>query len=187
MRARVTGVRGSDTNLESFEDVRRRGLGREFTITYRDHLEANEKVVDGAFWTARPHARARTGPSRSRSRRASTSARSIDVGDTMRFDVLGRIIEARVSSIREVQWEDARSGGFMFVFRPGPLDQAPQTWIGILKAPEDPSARGRFQRDLVAQFPNVSAIDVREVLATVQAGGRQRHARDLDRRRRSRS
>ena len=56
----------------------------------------------------------------------------------------------------------------MFVFRPGPLARSPQTWIGILKAPEDPSERGRFQRDLVAQFPNVSAIDLREVLATVK-------------------
>ena len=32
-----------------------------------------------------------------------------------------------------MEWEDARSGGFMFVFRPGPLDKAPQTWIGILQ------------------------------------------------------
>src|SRR4029078_2862515 len=48
------------------------------------------------------------------------------------------------------------------------LDKAPQTWIGILTAPEDPSARGRFQRDLVAAFPNVSAIDVREILGTLQ-------------------
>ena len=56
----------------------------------------------------------------------------------------------------------------MFVFRPGPFAHAPQTWIGILRAPADPTARGRFQRDLVAQFPNISAIDIREILATVQ-------------------
>jgi putative ABC transport system permease protein len=166
MRARVTGVKGPTTNLDSVEEVRRQGgLGREFTITYRDHLEANEKVVSGAFWDSPTPAEGRAEVSiekgiHDRSR--------IQLGDTMRFDVLGRVIEARVSSIREVQWEDARSGGFMFVFRPGPLDRAPQTWIGILKAPEDPAERGRFQRDLVARFPNVSAIDVREILATLQ-------------------
>jgi putative ABC transport system permease protein len=93
---------------------------------------------------------------------------AINVGDVMRFDIVGRTIAARVSSIREVDWRDARSGGFMFVFRPGPLDRAPQTWIGILQAPADPSERGRFQRDLVARFPNVSAIDVREILGTLQ-------------------
>jgi putative ABC transport system permease protein len=177
MRARVTGVRGKASNLESFEDVRRQGLGREFTVTYRDNLEANEKVVDGAFWapstTSSPSsgqaaAPAQNAPAEVSIEKGQHERSRIDVGDTIRFDVVGRIVEARVTSIREVQWEDARSGGFMFVFRPGPLDHAPQTWIGILKAPDDPSARGRFQRDLVAQFPNVSAIDMREILATVK-------------------
>jgi putative ABC transport system permease protein len=169
LRARVTGVRGKTSSLDSIEDVRERGLGREYTITYRDHLEANEKVVDGAFWPASSQSPAAGNAPVEVSIEKGLRERSrIAVGDTMRFDVAGRVIEARVSSVRDVQWEDARSGGFMFVFRPGPLDRAPQTWIGILKAPEDPSARGRFQRDLVAQFPNVSAIDVREVLATVK-------------------
>jgi putative ABC transport system permease protein len=169
MRARVTGVRGRATNLDSFEDVRRQGsLGREYTITYRDHLEANEKVVDGAFWTGQPALPENAQPVEVSIEKGIHERFKIDVGDVIRFDVVGRIVEARVSSIREVQWEDARSGGFMFVFRPGPFAHAPQTWIGILKAPEDPSARGRFQRDLIARFPNVSAIDLREVLATVK-------------------
>lgn len=169
MRARVTGVKGRETNLESFEDVRRQGsLGREYTITYRDHLQPNETVTDGAFWEGQPSLPAQA-PIGEVSIEESIQERfDINVGDTMRFDVVGRIVEARVTSVRDVEWEDARSGGFMFVFRPGPLDKAPQTWIGILKAPEDPAVRGRFQRDLVAQFPNVSAIDVREVLATIK-------------------
>jgi len=165
MRARVTGVKGREVNLESFEAVRQRGsLGREYTITYRDHLQPNETVIDGAFWSS-----AATGEDGEVSIEKSIHERfKINVGDMVRFDVAGRPIEARVSSVREVEWEDARSGGFMFVFRPGPLDKAPQTWIAILKAPEDAAARGRFQRDLVAQFPNISAIDVREVLAGVK-------------------
>ena len=57
----------------------------------------------------------------------------------------------------------------MFVFRPGPLERAPHSYIGILRAPADSTARAAFQRDLVAKFPNVSAIDVREVMATIQA------------------
>ncbi len=172
MRARVTGVRGRDTNLESFEAVRRQGsLGREYTITYRDHLQPNEKVIKGDFWdSASPAAAPGEHETAEVSIEKSIHQRfKINVGDTMRFDIVGRAIDARVTSVRQVQWEDARSGGFMFVFRPGPLDKAPQTWIGILKAPEDPAERGRFQRDLVAQFPNVSAIDVREVLATIKS------------------
>ena len=52
LRARVTGVRGRETSLESYEDVRARGsLAREYTVTYRDALEANERIVAGEFWT----------------------------------------------------------------------------------------------------------------------------------------
>ena len=78
---------------------------------------------------------------------------AINVGDLMRFDILGRTIAARVSSVREVDWRDARSGGFMFVFRPGALDEAPQTFIAPLKGPADAAARGRFQPELVGAVP----------------------------------
>src|SRR5262249_14247223 len=92
----------------------------------------------------------------------------INVGDTVRFDMLGRIVNARVSSIREVDFRDARSGGFMFVFRPGTLEQAPQTYIAPLKGPDAIDARARMQHDLVLAFPNVSVIDFREILNTVR-------------------
>jgi putative ABC transport system permease protein len=169
MRARVTGVRGRETNFESFTEVRRQGsLGREYTITYRDHLQPNETVTDGTFWSHQPPLPADAAIGEVSIEESIHERWRINVGDVIRFDVVGRVFEARVTSVRDVEWEDARSGGFMFVFRPGPLDQAPQTWIGILKAPEDAVARGRFQRDLIAQFPNVSAIDVREILNTVK-------------------
>ena len=86
----------------------------------------------------------------------------------MRFDILGRTVEARVTSIRDVEWRESRNGGFMFVFRPGPFDEAPQTFVSPLKGPSDPAARARFQHDLVEKFPNVSVIDFREVLETVR-------------------
>ncbi len=163
LRARVTGVSGRETNLETFDDVRARGsLAREYTITYRDHLEPNERITGGAFWSG-----ASTEPEVSVEQGIHERFK-IDVGDIMRFDILGRIINARVSSVREVDWRDARSGGFMFVFRPGSLDEAPQTFIAPLKGPNDPAARAKFQHDLVEQFPNVSVIDFHEILETVR-------------------
>src|SRR5205823_12150954 len=51
---------------------------------------------------------------------------------------------------------------------PGVLDQAPQTFISPLKGPNDPASRARFQHDLVERFPNVSVIDVFEILQTVR-------------------
>jgi putative ABC transport system permease protein len=56
----------------------------------------------------------------------------------------------------------------MFVFRPGTLEGAPQTFIAPLQGPADPAARARLQRDLTDRFSNVSIIDVREILATVR-------------------
>jgi putative ABC transport system permease protein len=163
LRARVTGVNGRETNLESFEDVRARGsLSREYTVTYRDKLEANETVIDGQFWS---------GPSADPEVSIETGIRDrfkIGVGDSIRFDILGKVVTARVSNVREVDWKDSRNGGFMFVFRPGVLDSAPQTFIAPLKGPDGVEPRARFQHDLVAQFPNVTVIDFHEILATIQ-------------------
>jgi putative ABC transport system permease protein len=137
-------------------------------ITYRDTLESNERVTAGRFWTGQGP-QPQNAPELEVSIERSIHERfRINVGDRMRFDVLGRVVEARVTSVREVKWEDSRNGGFMFVFRPGPLDIAPHTYIGILRAPPEPPERARFQRDLNAAYPNVSAIDVREVMATIQ-------------------
>ena len=163
LRARVTGVEGRDTQLESFEDVRARGsLAREYTVTYRDRLEANETVVDGRFWT---------GPSPEPEisvERGLADRFDLHVGDLVRFDLLGRVVTARVTSLREVDWRDSRAGGFMFVFRPGVLDQLPQWYIAPLKGPREATARARFQHDLVAQYGNVSVIDFRDILLTVR-------------------
>ena len=52
LRARVTGVQGSRTTLDSARDVRRLGVGREYTVTYRSELAENERIVDGEFWEA---------------------------------------------------------------------------------------------------------------------------------------
>jgi putative ABC transport system permease protein len=164
LRARVVGVAGAEMNLDGADEVRQRGvsIGREFTITYRDRLESNERVIQGAFWNG-PSVDAEVSVEKLIAERA-----RLHVGDTMRFDVLGRIVAARVTSIRDVEWRESRNGGFVFVFRPGVLDQAPQTFVTPLKGPEGLSARARFQHDLVERFPNVSIIDFHEVLETVR-------------------
>ncbi len=164
VRARVIGVEGSRVKLDTFEDVRGQGsLAREYVMTYRPALEANETLTAGQFWEPSPS------PDPEVSIEESIHERfRIDVGDRVRFDVLGRVVEARVTSIRRVEWGDARAGGFMFVFRPGVLENAPQTSIAVLRGPADPGTRARLQRDLVAQFSNVSVIDIREVAKTLQ-------------------
>lgn len=164
LRARVVGVDGRDTKLEGADEVRRSGtsIGREFTITYRDHLEANERILSGAFWSG-PSPE----PEVSVERQIAERAR-LHVGDTVRFDILGRTISARITSIRDVEWRESRNGGFVFLFRPGSLEQAPQTFVAPIKGPDAVADRARFQHDLVERFPNVSVIDFREVLETLR-------------------
>jgi putative ABC transport system permease protein len=165
LRARVVAVKGDNVSLENYEQVRgRNGLSREFTVTYRERLQANEQVIAGQWWQPQPEA---SGVEVS-IEEGLLQRWPIGVGDQMTFDVLGRQITARVASIRKVEWEDFRAGGFMFVFRPGAFDGAPHTFIAALRGPGDAEARARLQASLVSQFPNVSVIDVREILQTIQ-------------------
>jgi putative ABC transport system permease protein len=165
LRARVVGVEGREVNLENYEDVRGRGsLGREYTITYRAQLEPNEKVVAGEIWEPTPS----EVPEVSIEQFINEQFK-INLGDTVRFDVLGRVIAAKVTSVRYVEWSDGRAGGFMFVFRPGVLEQAPHSFVGFLRGPEDPLARARLQSALVTAAPNVSAIDGREIIAAIKS------------------
>ena len=167
LRARVTGVRGRDVNLDSYADVRGRGsLAREYVITYRPNLERNEEITGGKFWDADTSS---TGDNEVSIEQSIHERFDINVGDVMRFDVIGRTIEARVTSVRRVEWEDSRSGGFMFVFKPIALANAPHSFIGFVKGPSDPTARARFQHELVTRYPNVTAIDGREIIARIQA------------------
>jgi putative ABC transport system permease protein len=166
LRARITAVRGREVNLETYEQVRGRGsLSREYTITYRPQLNTNEELLQGRWWDATPS----TGEAEVSIEESLQQRFRINIGDEMQFDVLGRTIPARVTSIRKVNWRDYRSGGFMIVFRPGPFDNAPHAYIASVNAPRDAAARARMQAALVARYPNVSVIDLREVLDTIQS------------------
>jgi putative ABC transport system permease protein len=173
LRARVVAVRGREMDIDSYQQTRGRGLSREYTVTYRPQLEANEELIDGEWWGDAPlQGQAEVSIEERFSDRDSDGnfrlGSRINVGDEMRFDVLGRIISARVTSVRRVDWQDFRAGGFMFVFRPGTFDGAPHTYISALQGPRDPDARARMQGALTARFPNVSVIDLREILQTIQ-------------------
>ncbi|HEY0285053.1 MAG TPA: FtsX-like permease family protein [Vicinamibacterales bacterium] len=163
LRARVTG---KGVNLDDVEDLQGRGrLSREYTITYRGQLESNETLVQGRF----PKPLSGSDMPEVSIEEAVVERFGIDVGDVMRFDVLGRAIHARVSGIRRVEWREGRSGGFMFVFGAGTFEGAPHWFFAPVRANlGDPAQRGKFTHDLVVRFPNVSVIDLRELLESVR-------------------
>ncbi|MGE0393315.1 MAG: ABC transporter permease [Vicinamibacterales bacterium] len=163
LRARVTGVRGAEVQLDGVQDVRGRGsLAREYTVTYRDHMEANEELVEGRWWSPPV-----PGDLPEVSIEQEVRDRyDIHVGDEMRFDVLGRVVRARVASIRRVDFREFRSGGFVFVFRPDTFAGAPHSYMGTARGPVDAASRGRLIASVVRDSPNVTIVDLREVLQT---------------------
>lgn len=162
VRARIQAINGENVDFDKEEMKRERGrLGREYVVTYRPNLDANETIIAGQYWEA------------SASKEPEVSIEEnmrglngLDVGSNITFDIQGRKITARVTSVRRVEWRNARTG-FMFVFRPGTLESAPQMWVAAINGPEAEPERSRFQRALLDKYPNVSVIDVGDILKAV--------------------
>jgi putative ABC transport system permease protein len=95
------------------------------------------------------------------------TALGLKVGDRMTVGVLGRPIEARIASLRRIDW---RSLGFNFaiIFSPGALESAPYTLMASV-APGAGVATARFERQLTADLPMVSAVRVADVVAEAKA------------------
>ncbi|MDQ3586373.1 MAG: ABC transporter permease [Pyrinomonadaceae bacterium] len=162
VRARIAAINGRNIDLNEGEMRRERGrLGREYVVTYRPQLAENEEIVAGEFWDAAPSSEPEVSIEE-----GMRGLGGMDVGSRITFDILGRRMDAKVTSVRRVDWRNARTG-FLVLFRPGTLEAAPQTIIGAINGPTDEAARSRFQRALLDKFPNVAVIDVAEIVSAV--------------------
>jgi putative ABC transport system permease protein len=90
----------------------------------------------------------------------------VTAGDSMTFDISGRKVTARVVAIRKIDVRNARTA-FMFVFRPGTLDTAPQSFASTVLKHVPEMDRQRLQRDVVDKFPNVQIFDIADIIAAV--------------------
>lgn len=70
-----------------------------------------------------------------------------------------------ISGIRKVDWPKDPPN-FIFVFPPGVLENAPQIFVAATRI-DDQQRANSFQQQLVMLFPNVSLIDLRLILSTV--------------------
>ncbi len=161
VRARIAAVNGVPIDYQQTEIRQNQGqIGREFALTYRPNLEENESLVAGDWW--RPD-EAASEPEVSVDERMAKTLQ-VAPGDTMTFDISGRAINAQVRSIRKIDLRNARSA-FVFVFRPGTLDKAPQSFAATVLSHVPATERQQLQRKIVDNFPNVQVIDVADVLA----------------------
>ena len=137
-------------------------LRREYRSSYRSALSETETLVAGTFdGTAAPDAAVVPVSLET------DIALDLDVGIGSRitWDVSGAEIESVVTSLREVDWLRP-SPNFFAVFPDGPLAEAPQTAMLMTRA-GTPQASARLQSAAVEAFPNVSAVDVRQALASI--------------------
>lgn len=162
VRARVAFVNGQPFDFQNRETRQQQGqIGREFAVTYRANLDKNETVIDGAWWngpTETPSVSVEEGIAR---------VLKVGVGDSLTFEISGRRVTVQVANIRKLDLRNTRTA-FVFVFAPGVLEKAPQTFAAnvIKKLPE--TDRQRLQRRLVDRFPNIQIFDVADIVATFQ-------------------
>jgi putative ABC transport system permease protein len=162
IRARIAAINGEEVDFQQAEQRRERGrLGREYIVTYRPNLEPNEEIVAGEFWPAEASPEPEVSIEESM-----RGLNGLDIGSNITFDIQGRKITALVTSARRVDWRNSRTG-FMVLFRPGTLENAPQMMIGAINGPTDEVERSRFQRALLDRYPNVSIIDVTDIVQSV--------------------
>jgi putative ABC transport system permease protein len=172
IRARIARINNDEVNVDRAKNNRNGGdnnraanenrglLGREYVLTYRSNLEDSEKIVAGKFWDPTPSAE----PEISIEELLHEDL-GLKLGDTMTFDIQGRKVSGKITNIRRVDWRNARTG-FLVVFRPGAIDEAPTMFISAIKGPKPGSdgRRAQLQRDLVDRYPNISVIDVLDII-----------------------
>ncbi len=137
-------------------------LTREYRSTYRSALVDSETLTAGTFQGTAPADAAVIPVSLE-----TEIALDLDVtlGSRITWSISGAEIESEVTSLRDVDWARV-SPNFFAVFPSGPLAEAPQTAILLTRA-GTPERSARLQSAVVEAFPNVSAVDVRLVLALV--------------------
>ncbi|WP_299899038.1 FtsX-like permease family protein [uncultured Ruegeria sp.] len=88
----------------------------------------------------------------------------LNLGDQLTVNILGRDITAELTSLREVDFSTAGMG-FVMSMNPSALAGAPHSFIATVYAEEQ--AEAAILRDLAGQFPNITAIRVRDAIDRV--------------------
>ncbi len=157
---RIESVRG--VPVREAKGVPKWVARREFRSTYRDSLNETETLIAGKWHTSVTDPDA---PVPLSLERQIAKDLQVGIGDELTLDVQGVPVKARVTSLREVDWSKFNLNFFM-VFPPGVLEAAPGFQVITTRTP-NPAASGALQRELVAGFPNVTAIDLTQILDMV--------------------
>jgi putative ABC transport system permease protein len=151
---RINGVPVDQTGIQHWTLRHDRGL------SYVGARPPGTELVAGAWWP-----KDYAGPPLVSVEDEVAAAYGVGVGDRLSFNVLGRVIEAKIANLRaEIDWSQARLN-FVFLFSPGVLEAAPHTLAAAVDVP--PAAEAGLLDRLALQLPNVTPISVRALVAQV--------------------
>lgn len=157
--SRVKGKTVEEIQADTTDNIRNWSLTREYRVTYRDSLHVSEKMLEGEVQHMAGDSIFVT------ISQGMTDNLEVGIGDSLTFDVQGIPFTVYIAGVREVEWQKDPPN-FIFVFPTGVLEQAPQFFVLTTRVDEDIKAN-KYQRELVTAFPNVSLIDIRLILETI--------------------
>jgi len=128
-------------------------------VTYAAVLPEGSDVTQGAWW---PEDYA--GPPLMSFAAEEGAEIGLKLGDTVTVNILGRDITATIASFRNVSWETGGIG-FVMTMNPAALAGAPHSWISTVYA--TPESEAAILRDLAGQYPNITAIRIRDAIDQV--------------------
>ena len=139
-------------------------LNREWRNTYRGELGPSETLQSGNYVSSWDGLKQPVPISLEDDMAADLG---VTLGDTLVFDVQGIPVEVEVSSLRTVDWRQMRPN-FFATFPTGVLESAPHWWIAVTRSP-DVETTARLQRDIFRVFPNVSVVDMKVILESLES------------------
>lgn len=158
----IEGTPISELQKDTTDDIPRWALRREYRVSYRDSLIDSETLIKGKILSKVEQPGDTVWVSISQSMAENLK---VDIGSEIIFDVQGVPIKTYIGSFREVDWQRIQTN-FIFVFPLGVLEPAPQFYVLMTKS-ESQAKSAAFQQELVRTFPNVSAIDLKLILQTI--------------------
>lgn len=159
IRGRLLQIGERRVGPESFAEERaQRLVEREFNLSTMAGLPAQNRVVEGQWFDAQ-----RQGHEASVEQGLAKTL-GIRLGDALRFEVAGVPVDAKVTSLRKLDWGTMRVN-FFVILDPAAARDLPQTFITAFHLPPSQSA---LVNRLVRDYPNLTIVDVGSMVAQVQ-------------------
>lgn len=150
------------TTREEEQETRMRNRG--MNLSMREKLSEAESITKGKLYSNRYSGNFETPPEISIEKGYAKTLK-VDLGDVLLFDVQGVKVPGRITSFRKVKWTSFQPN-FFIQFQPGSLDEAPKTYLATLEKMPD-LEKIRIQNEIVKNFPNVSMIDISQLVRKI--------------------